>query len=113
MDINKINYIEFYSTNLIKTKKFYADVFGWSFIDYGPTYAAIENVGIDGGIEEQSKITNNGSLVILYHSNLEEIRDKIIEHGGSIVIDIFEFPGGRRFQFTDGYSNELAIWSDN
>jgi predicted enzyme related to lactoylglutathione lyase len=37
-----------------------------------------------------------------------EIRD----HGGRIVQEIFEFPGGRRFHFRDPSGNELAVWSD-
>ena len=32
--------------------------------------------------------------------------------GGNIVVDIFSFPGGRRFQFSDPHGNELAVWSD-
>ena len=27
-------------------------------------------------------------------------------------IDYIEFPGGRRFHFTDPSRNELAVWSD-
>ena len=32
--------------------------------------------------------------------------------GGTIVKDIFSFPGGRRFQFTDPDGYELAVWSE-
>jgi len=34
------------------------------------------------------------------------------QNGGSIVKEIFEFPGGRRFHFADPGGNELAVWSD-
>lgn len=27
-------------------------------------------------------------------------------------IDLIEFPGGRRFHFTDPAGNELAVWSE-
>jgi hypothetical protein len=30
----------------------------------------------------------------------------------AISKEIFEFPGGRRFEFTDPSGNELAVWSD-
>ena len=30
--------------------------------------------------------------------------------GGHIVQEIFKFPGGRRFHFTDPSGNELAVW---
>jgi hypothetical protein len=46
---HKINYIEFASTDIERTKKFYATVFGWSFVDYGPDYVSFTatNSGCD------------------------------------------------------------------
>jgi predicted enzyme related to lactoylglutathione lyase len=49
----------------------------------------------------------------LYYKDLKEIKDRIVKFGGEISKDIFSFPGGRRFQFTDPSGNELAVWSDN
>src|SRR5262249_35898230 len=48
---HKINYIEFSSTDLVRTKEFYSKVFGWQFQDYGPDYVAFTaaSAGIDGG----------------------------------------------------------------
>ena len=37
---------------------------------------------------------------------------QVAELGGTISRDIFSFPGGRRFHFTDPNGNEFAIWSD-
>ena len=45
----KINYVEFPSKDIEVTKEFFTSVFGWSFVDYGPDYAAFSNEGIDGG----------------------------------------------------------------
>ncbi|MGW8284043.1 MAG: VOC family protein, partial [Gemmatimonadota bacterium] len=53
-----------------------------------------------------------GTLVVLYSTDLEGIENDIREHGGRIVQEIFEFPGGRRFHFLDPSGNELAVWSD-
>jgi len=50
--------------------------------------------------------------VILYSRELEKTRDAVKEAGGSLTKDIFTFPGGRRFQFTDPSGNELGVWSD-
>ena len=33
---HKITYIEFTTTDIESTKKFYSTVFGWSFKDWGP-----------------------------------------------------------------------------
>jgi predicted enzyme related to lactoylglutathione lyase len=35
----------------------------------------------------------------------------VINSGGTIVKDIFDFPGGKRFQFLDLDGYELAVWS--
>lgn len=32
--------------------------------------------------------------------------------GGNILKEIFSFPGGRRFHFTEPSGNEFAVWSE-
>ncbi len=111
----KINYIEFPSKDLEATKSFFTSVFGWSFTDYGPEYAAFSNEGIDGGFfkSEFSCTTENGSaLIVFYSKELENTQSKIEGAGGSIVKPIFSFPGGRRFHFSDPCGNEYAVWSE-
>ncbi|RLJ69124.1 hypothetical protein CLV86_0518 [Lacinutrix venerupis] len=112
---NTINYLEFKAHNLAITKQFYNNVFGWEFTDYGENYMSFsfEKSGIDGGFEKTEDVIVNGVLVVLYHDNLKEIKQQIINFGGSIKVDIFSFPGGRRFQFLDPSGNELAVWSYN
>lgn len=112
MKNNHIQYIEMYSKDLEKTKQFYKDAFGWEFTDYGPTYTAFSNAGMDGGFEYKETISPGGALVVLYHSKLEEALENVKKCGGTISKDIFSFPGGRRFHFIDTSGNELAIWSE-
>lgn len=109
---NHINYIEFKATDLEATKTFYSKAFGWSFTDYGPNYTAFENAGISGGFEKTDKPLTNGVLVVLHYENLEEIKQNILNLGGKISVDIFSFPGGKRFHFLDPSGNELAIWCE-
>lgn len=112
MTDSHINYIEFKAHNLEKTKTFYNAAFGWTFTDYGPTYVAFEDSGVAGGFEHTEDAIVNGVLVVLYHQNLETLMTKIIDAGGKIVLEIFSFPGGKRFHFTDPSGNELAVWSE-
>lgn len=112
MTSNHINYVEFKAHDLDAIKEFYGAAFGWTFTDYGPTYIAFFESGLDGGFEKTSDPIVHGALVVLYHTDLEGIKNKIAEAGGTIVKDIFHFPGGRRFHFTDPSGNELAVWSD-
>lgn len=107
-----INYVEFKAHDLEKIKTFYTAAFGWTFTDYGPTYTAFSNSGLEGGFEKTDEDIVNGALVVLYHQNLDEIKSSIIAAHGKINIDIFSFPGGRRFHFVDPSGNELAVWSD-
>lgn len=107
-----INYIEFQSNDLEVTEKFYTNCFGWKFTSYGPNYIAFENSGIEGGFAKSETINDNSVLVVLYNNDLEGLIDVLKSHGGIITKDIFSFPGGRRFHFTDPSGNELAVWSE-
>lgn len=111
----KINYVEFPAKDFDATKKFFAAVFGWSFVDYGSEYIAFSNAGLAGGFfkSDLNASTDNGSaLVVFYSQNLEETLAKVEEAGGVIIKPIFSFPGGRRFHFSDPNKNEFAVWSD-
>jgi len=112
MKENHINYVELKVTDIGTAKAFYRCCFDWDFTDYGPTYVAFSNSGLDGGFVLHEGEIVNGALVILYHKNLEAIKTKIIQCRGRISKDIFSFPGGKRFHFIDTSGNELAVWSD-
>ena len=111
----KINYVEFPSRDLDRTKAFFSTVFGWSFADYGPDYSAFANQGLNGGFykSEQVASTAQGSaLIVFYSSQLEQTQTKVTAAGGTITKPTFDFPGGRRFHFADPNGNEYAVWSD-
>lgn len=112
MNDNHISYIEFKTKNLSEIKNFYTRVFSWEFTDYGPTYTSFAESGVYGGFETSEEPVVNGVLVVLYHSDLDAVKSSIIENGGTIVKDIFSFPGGKRFHFQDPDGNELAVWSE-
>ena len=112
----KIDYIEFPAANFDAIQAFYESAFNWQFTDYGPEYRAFSDGKLDGGFRHanlKSTTADGSALVILYAENLEETRDKVAATGGTIIEDIFSFPGGRRFQFADPNGNELAVWSDH
>lgn len=112
MQNNHINYVEFKAKDIEQTKAFYHQIFGWTFTDYGPTYVAFSDSGLEGGFELTEEDIINGALIVLYHDNLEAIQQEVEKAGGKISLPIFSFPGGRRFHFLDPSGNELAIWSD-
>ncbi|MDR7279068.1 VOC family protein [Catenuloplanes atrovinosus] len=111
-----IDYVEFIVTDLERSKRFYADAFGWRFNDYGPAYAGIRGPHDDapeaGGIRTDGEVRRGGPLVLLYSSDLNASVDAVRAAGGSVVEGPYEFPGGRRFHFTDPSGNELGVWSE-
>ena len=112
---HQVNYIEFPCSDFQATKKFFTSVFGWTYIDYSPKYVAFKNAGIDGGFFDSSQFSrskNGSSLIVFYSESLEKTQELIVKNDGNIIEDIFSFPGGRRFHFTEPSGNEFAVWSD-
>ncbi|HXH23489.1 MAG TPA: VOC family protein [Dehalococcoidia bacterium] len=104
----KLDYLELPAANLAESKRFYSEAFGWTFTDYGPTYASFEQ-GLDGGINAEDP--SGAPVPILYAHDLEAMEAKVTAAGGQITRPIFSFPGGRRFHFRDPAGTELAVWS--
>jgi len=112
-----INYIEFSTTSIARSKTFYGKVFGWKFQDWGEDYVSFssESGGIDGGFRTGAvpeKTGESAALIVLYSADLKATEAAIVAAGGSIVVPTFEFPGGRRFHFSDAAGNVLAVWSE-
>ena len=108
----RIDYLEFPTTDMQATKRFYNHVFGWEFQDYGPGYTSFHDGRLAGGFTTEATVQKGGVLVVLYAANLEGIEAKVKEAGGTITKGVFSFPGGRRFHFADPSGNELAVWSE-
>jgi len=114
-DHEKINYLEIPAKHMNATKTFFAKVFGWSFVDYGPDYISFSGAGIEGGFVLSDQIADSGKgsvLIVFYSEKLEQTLSKIEAAQGLITKSIFDFPGGRRFHFCDPNGNEFAVWSD-
>ncbi|RYZ41840.1 MAG: VOC family protein [Myxococcaceae bacterium] len=109
---HRIDYIEFPARDTGEAKRFYGDVFGWSFEDYGPAYTAFKDGRLNGGFDASLPVGKGGVLVVLYSKDLEATHAKVLAAGGRIVKDTFSFPGGRRFHFADPAGNELAVWTE-
>lgn len=111
----KLNYIEFAARDLPATKRFFEQVFGWHFTDYGPEYTSFDFQGLYGGFYSAPLACTTdagGALLIFFSERLEETQAAVEAAGGKVIKPIFSFPGGRRFQFLEPSGNELAVWSD-
>ena len=107
----RIDYVEFPATDIAATKRFYGEVFGWTFTDYGPNYTSFHDGRLGGGFTTAAPVAA-GALIVIYAADLEAAEEKVKSAGAAVVKPIFSFPGGRRFHFRDPNGNELAVWSD-
>ena len=111
-DHHAIDYVELSAPDLDGARTFYTAAFGWTFNDYGPEYAGIRGPDPDG--PEAGGLAASGPanpLVIVYSDDLDATAAAVVAAGGRIVNGPYDFPGGRRFHFTDPAGNELAVWS--
>jgi predicted enzyme related to lactoylglutathione lyase len=104
-----IVYLELPSSDVAASKQFYGSLFGWTFEDWGPDYAAFSDAGLAGGLNGAPDQRTKAPLAVLDTDDLEAMLTKVEAAGGTITLPIFSFPGGRRFHFTDPAGNELAV----
>jgi predicted enzyme related to lactoylglutathione lyase len=112
---NHIDYVEFPADSpagIAKVKAFYGAAFSWSYKDWGDSYVDTESSGVSSGFTAHPDKSSK-PLVVIYSDDLVAARDRIVKAGGTITKDIFAFPGGKRFHFTDPMGNELAVWSES
>ena len=106
---DKIDYVEFPSTNRAVTSAFFQAAFGWGITSYGPDYDGINNAGIDGGID-QSADKVIATMAVVRTADLDDAERRVRAAGGTITRPQFDFPGGRRFHFREPGGNEMAVY---
>jgi len=106
-----IDFIEIPATDMAAAKRFYGEVFGWTFQDWGDDYADIQGAGLSGGLRKVDiPPPRGGSLAIVYSDDLEA-SERAVAGAGGRILERHEFPGGRRFHFADPTGIELAVWT--
>jgi uncharacterized protein len=109
------DYVEFpaqTAASFAAAKRFYKEVFGWSFQDWGAEYADTKDSGLTCGFSSAPDHRPAGTLAVLFTADLEGTRDRVLRAGGKIAKEIIAFPGGRRFEYIDPAGNQLGVWSD-
>lgn len=115
LEHHKIDYVEFPSADLYRTKAFFVVAFGWEFEDLGSDYTAFSSAVLNGGFfaaDCASRTAGGACLIVFYSEALETSLTHLDARGARIVKPIFAFPGGRRFHFEEPMGNEFAVWSD-
>jgi predicted enzyme related to lactoylglutathione lyase len=110
-----IDYVEIPAKDPARAQAFFEALFGWQFQDYGPDYCSFNDGRLAGGFRREDVVAateTGGPLIVFYKEDLAAASERVVELGGAIKRNIFAFPGGRRFHFSDPNGNEYAIWSD-
>lgn len=109
---NRIDYVEIPVTDPAQARDFFAKLYGWKFESWGDDYISFNDGRINGGFRRSdTPAPATGVLLIFFSEDLERDLERVKELGARISVDIFPFPGGRRFHFVDPVGTEYAIWS--
>jgi len=109
---NQIDLIEFpvkSAEEHKQTKEFFSHVFNWQYNDWGEDFSDTTESGTNSGINGDG--SSSMPLTVIYSDDLEKTKELVVQNGGKVILDIYTFPGGRRFHFTEPSGNELAVWS--
>jgi predicted enzyme related to lactoylglutathione lyase len=109
---HSIDYVEISVDDVATAKSFYGATFGWTFADYGDSYAAIrapDGNGEVGGLTV-GDARGGSPLVLVISEDLDSSRRAVESAGGELVEGPFDYPGGRRFHFRDPSGNVLGVF---
>lgn len=105
----RLNYLELPVGETARAKHFYATAFGWTFTDFGPTYAATLSGDTDVGLQADPAEQTDRALPVIEVADLTAAQAAVEQAGGGITTPPFAFPGGERFHFRDPDGHELAV----
>lgn len=103
-----LDYVEFYAPDLEREEDFMTAAFGWGFVPYGPDYRDIQGASTGGGIERAAQAA---PLIVLKADDLDAALEQVRAAGAEITRAPFDFPGGRRFEFTSPAGTRMAVWN--
>ena len=110
-----IDYVELAVDDLGQAKAFYAKALGWTFTDYGSDYVGIQDPTRPGqefgGLNPVTPSSRgDGVLALARTADAEAALASVQEAGGRIVVELHEYPGGRRSTFADPWGNILGVY---
>ena len=112
---NPIDYVELAVDDLGQAKAFYANALGWAFNDYGDEYVGIKDPTKPdqefGGLSPHTPASRGeGVLALARTDDAERAMASVLDAGGRIVVELHDYPGGRRFTFADPWGNVLGVY---
>jgi len=106
----QLDYLELPSSDAKKSRGFFQSAFGWSFADFGGTYAEIRDAGLLFGVNADPEDRSSAPIAVIRTDDLEKAERDVVKAGGVITRPAYDFPGGRRFYFREPGGAELAVY---
>ncbi|MDD5318462.1 MAG: VOC family protein [Candidatus Pacebacteria bacterium] len=119
---NIVAHFEIPAEDLVEAQDFYSAVFGWNFKPWDENYVSViaaksnekgmslQQGAINGGIQKRGPRTE-GPTVVVSVEDIDDIIDKIMVAGGSIVLPKESMDGmGFYAQFKDVDGNRLGLF---
>ena len=105
-----LDYLELPAKSVQQQKDFYSEVFGWEFTPYGDSYAAHEDGACQFALNGTGHHQGDAGLPVVCVEDISAAYSAVKSAGGTITIDIFDFPGGKRFHFIDPEGQQMAVY---
>lgn len=106
--MGRLVHFEIHVSDMIRAKKFYGEVFGWTFQDWTeyagmPYFGAVtgkeEELGINGALMQrqgpapEATQALNGFACTMGVENYNQSEAKILENGGTVALPKYALPG--------------------
>jgi len=112
-------HIEFPSTDIERTKKFFTDIFGWTFQDIPgfEAYALFQTPsGLGGGVNYGSQAdapSVQGPIVHIEVADIDTTLAKVVAMGGQTIAPKMKISDefGYAAVFQDNVGNRFGLWS--
>ena len=107
-----VEYFEIPSDNIRELKKFYSQLFTWSFEEgESEDYWLIKNAGILGGISKRRTNEQSPTIFVTVKS-IDDMLQKSREHGAQVLVNKHEIREGYFAVLKDPQNNVFGIWQE-
>jgi predicted enzyme related to lactoylglutathione lyase len=109
---SRVQLLEIQVSDLDRAVGFYQAVFGWEVSRPDSSYAVFDALPVAIGLAKRDSVIAGGSIVVIGVPDLEVIRARVVENGGTIRKRVGPSWRGRQFTFADPDGNETVVWSE-
>jgi len=105
-----IDYFELPTAETARSRAFFGEAFGWTFNEYGPGYSEFADAGLVGGLNGDADDRSAATVIGIRTDDIESALAAVERAGGTISVQPYDFPGGRRFFFREPGGAELMVY---